>query len=228
VILAYPTLMSLAALNYDSQGLVAVIAQDAETGEVRMMAYADRIAIERTLSTGLAHFYSRSRQQLWKKGESSGNTLGVRSVWVDCDGDTLIYMVDPAGPSCHTGAQTCFFRRLDAEGNLVETGGDGAAPTLLRLERTLQERKASDGGKSYTKSLLDAGPAKIDAKIREEAAELGQALIGESDDRVASEAGDVIYHLLVGLVLRQVPLRDLFSELSKRFGQSGHDEKASR
>ncbi|MBW1907473.1 MAG: bifunctional phosphoribosyl-AMP cyclohydrolase/phosphoribosyl-ATP diphosphatase HisIE [Deltaproteobacteria bacterium] len=220
--------MSLAALNYDSQGLVAVIAQDAETGEVRMMAYADRIAIERTLSTGLAHFYSRSRQQLWKKGESSGNTLGVRSVWVDCDGDTLIYMVDPAGPSCHTGAQTCFFRRLDAEGNLVETGGDGAAPTLLRLERTLQERKASDGGKSYTKSLLDAGPAKIDAKIREEAAELGQALIGESDDRVASEAGDVIYHLLVGLVLRQVPLRDLFSELSKRFGQSGHDEKASR
>jgi len=218
--------MGLDALNYDSQGLVAVIAQDAETGEVRMLAYADETAIERTLGTGLAHFYSRSRQQLWKKGESSGNTLRVRGVWVDCDGDTLIYMVDPEGPSCHTGAETCFFRRLDADGNLVEA--DSAAPTLLRLERTLQERKASDAGKSYTKSLLDAGPTKIDAKVREEAAELGQALIGESDERVASEAGDVIYHLLVGLVLREVSLRDLFSELSKRFGTSGHDEKSSR
>jgi phosphoribosyl-ATP pyrophosphohydrolase/phosphoribosyl-AMP cyclohydrolase len=220
--------MPLDALNYNDQGLIAVIAQDAETGEVRMMAYADKTAIERTLSTGLAHFYSRSRQQLWKKGESSGNTLRVRNVWVDCDGDTLIYMVDPAGPSCHTGAQTCFFRRLDPDGDLLEAGSDSAAPTLLRLERTLQARKTSDAGKSYTKSLLDAGPTKIDSKLREEAAELGQALIGESDDRVASEAGDVIYHLLVGLVLREVSLRDLFSELSKRFAQSGHEEKASR
>ena len=220
--------MSLSALNYDSRGLVAVIAQDAETGEVRMMAYADKTAIERTLSTGLAHFYSRSRQELWKKGESSGNTLQVRDVWVDCDGDTLIYMVDPAGPSCHTGAQTCFFRRLDANGDLVEAAGDAAAPTLLRLERTLQERKASDAEKSYTKSLLDAGPTKVDAKLREEAAELGQALIGEPDGRVASEAGDVLYHLMVGLVLREVPLRALFTELSGRFGQSGHEEKASR
>ena len=220
--------MGLDALNYDSQGLVAVIAQDAETGEVRMMAYADKTAIEQTLSTGLAHFYSRSRQRLWKKGESSGNTLAVRDVWVDCDGDTLIYMVEPAGPSCHTGAQTCFFRRLDTDGNLAEAGSNSAAPTLLRLERTLRDRKVSDGGKSYTKSLLDAGPTKIDAKLREEAAELGQALIGESDERVTSEAGDVLYHLLVGLVLREVSVRELFRELSKRFGQSGHEEKASR
>ena len=220
--------MGLDALKYDSQGLVAVIAQDAETGELRMMAYADEMAIERTLETGVAHFFSRSRQKLWKKGESSGNTLGVRSVWGDCDGDTLIYMVDPAGASCHTGAQTCFFRRLDANGDLIEAGSDSAAPTLLRLERTLQERKASDAEKSYTKSLLDAGPTKIDAKVREEAAELGEALIGESDERVASEAGDVIYHLLVGLVLREVSLRDLLSELSSRFTQSGHEEKASR
>jgi phosphoribosyl-ATP pyrophosphohydrolase/phosphoribosyl-AMP cyclohydrolase len=220
--------MSLDALKYDDQGLVAVIAQDAESGEVRMMAYADRTAIERTLSTGVAHFYSRSRRALWKKGESSGNTLQVRDIWVDCDGDTLLYMVDPAGPSCHTGAQTCFFRRLEPDGALVEAGGETAAPTLLRLERTLQERKASDAGKSYTKSLLDAGPTKIDAKLREEAAELGQALINEPEDRVASEAGDVLYHLLVGLVLRQVPLRALFTELSGRFAQSGHEEKASR
>ncbi len=219
--------MPLSALNYSSHGLIPVIAQDAETGEIRMMAYADEIAIEKTLETGLAHFFSRSRGELWLKGETSGNTLAVRSVWVDCDGDTLIYMVDPAGPSCHTGAETCFFRRLDREGNLVE-GACDSGPTLLRLERTLQARKASDAAKSYTKSLLEKGATKIDEKLREEAAELGQALIGESDERVASEAGDVLYHLLVGLVLREVSLRDLLSELSKRFGQSGHDEKASR
>ncbi|MGB5703781.1 MAG: phosphoribosyl-AMP cyclohydrolase, partial [Polyangiales bacterium] len=145
--------MPFSALNYSSHGLIPVIAQDAETGEIRMMAYADQIAIEKTLETGLAHFFSRSRGKLWLKGETSGNTLTVRSVWVDCDGDTLIYMVDPAGPSCHTGEETCFFRRLDANGNLVAGAGD-AAPTLLRLERTLEARKASDSDKSYTKSLL--------------------------------------------------------------------------
>jgi phosphoribosyl-ATP pyrophosphohydrolase/phosphoribosyl-AMP cyclohydrolase len=219
--------MPLSALSYNDQGLIPVIAQDAETGEVRMVAWADQTAIDRTLQTKQAHFFSRSRGELWKKGETSGNTLEVRSVWIDCDGDTLIYMVDPEGPSCHTGAETCFFRRLDDNGNLVEAAGDGA-PTLLRLERALQARRGADAGKSYTKSLLDAGPTKIDEKVREEAAELGQALTNESDERVASEAGDVIYHLLVGLVLRKVSLRDLLSELSKRFGQSGHDEKASR
>ncbi|MBT8452384.1 MAG: bifunctional phosphoribosyl-AMP cyclohydrolase/phosphoribosyl-ATP diphosphatase HisIE [Deltaproteobacteria bacterium] len=220
--------MSVDALKFNDQGLVAVIAQDAESGAVRMMAYANEAAIRRTLETGAAHFYSRSRKQLWKKGETSGHTLAVRDVWVDCDGDTLIYMVDPEGPSCHTGAETCFFRRLERDGRLVDAQGEVAEPTLLRLERTLQTRKASDASKSYTKTLLDAGPAKVDAKIREEAAELGRALIDESDARVASEAGDLTYHMLVGLVLRDVSLRKLLTELSKRFGRSGHEEKSSR
>lgn len=219
--------MPLSALNYSSHGLIPVIAQDAETGEIRMMAYADQLAIEKTLETGLAHFFSRSRGELWLKGETSGHTLAVRTIWVDCDGDTLIYMVDPAGPSCHTGKETCFFRRLDENGDLVEETGD-AAPTLLRLERVLEARRASNAQTSYTKTLLDAGSQTIDEKLREEAAELGQALIGESDDRVASESGDVLYHLLVGLILRGVSLRDLLSELSNRFGRSGHEEKASR
>ena len=220
--------MGLNALNYDDQGLVSVVAQDAETGEVRMVAYANRTAIERTLETSQAHFFSRSRQKLWKKGETSGNTMSVREVWVDCDGDTLIYLVDPKGPSCHTGADTCFFRQLDTAGRLVEGSSVGAAPTLLRLERVLRERRASTADQSYTKSLLDGGPTKIDAKVREEAEELGQALIGGSEDRVASEAGDVLYHVLVGLALRDVSLRDLLEVLSKRFSRSGHEEKASR
>ena len=219
--------MPLSALKYDEQGLLPVIAQDAETGEIRMVAWANQVAIAKTLETRRAHFFSRSRGELWLKGETSGNTLGVRSIWVDCDGDTLIYMVDPAGPSCHTGAEACFFRRLDPSGELVDGAGQ-AAPTLPRLGRTLEARTASDSGKSYTKSLLDKGATKIDEKLREEAAELGQALIGESDARVASEAGDVMYHLLVGLVLRKVSLRALLEELSGRFGVSGHDEKASR
>ena len=220
--------MGLDALNYDDQGLVSVVAQDAETGEVRMAAYADRTAVERTLKTREAHFFSRSRQRLWKKGESSGNTMSVREVWVDCDGDTLIYLVDPQGPSCHTGAETCFFRQLDKTGRLLEEPSTGAAPTLVRLERILRERRDSTADQSYTKSLLDAGPTKIDAKVREEAEELGQALIGEPDDRVASEAGDVLYHLLVGLALRKIALRDLLKVLSGRFSRSGHEEKASR
>lgn len=220
--------MGLDALKYDDRGLVAVIAQDAETGEIRMVAYADSAAIERTLETNEAHFFSRSRQKLWKKGESSGNTMIVREVWVDCDGDALIYLVDPAGPSCHTGEQTCFFRQLGTDGELRTEGAESASPTLPRLEQILRERGTATADKSYTKSLLEAGPAKIDAKLREEAEELGQALIGESDDRVASEAGDVLYHLLVGLALREVSLRDLLEVLSKRFSRSGHEEKASR
>ncbi len=220
--------MGLDPLNYDDQGLVAVVAQDAETGEVRMVAYADRTAIDRTLQTRQAHFFSRSRQSLWKKGESSGNTMSVREVWVDCDGDTLIYLVDPKGPSCHTGADTCFFRQLDTAGALNEGPSVGAAPTLLRLERTLRERRASTAERSYTKLLLDGGAPKIEAKVREEAEELGQALIGESDDRVASEAADLFYHLLAGLVLRDISLRELLEVLSNRFARTGHEEKSSR
>jgi phosphoribosyl-ATP pyrophosphohydrolase/phosphoribosyl-AMP cyclohydrolase len=219
--------MSLADLEYDDKGLIPVIAQDAETGEVRMVAWANREAVHKTLTTRKAHFFSRSRNALWLKGETSGNTLGVQSVWVDCDGDTLLYLVDPAGPSCHTGAETCFFRRLDEDGTLVDAPGE-AAPTLLRLERTLGARRSADAGKSYTKTLLDEGAAKIDEKLREEASELGQALMKESDVRVASEAGDVVYHLLVGLLLREVSLRELLAALSARFGTSGHEEKASR
>ncbi len=219
--------MAFEDVAFDQRGLVPAIAQDAETGELRMMAYADRESLERTLETGFAHFFSRSRGKLWKKGESSGNVLAVRSVWLDCDGDTVVYLVDPTGPSCHTGAETCFFRKLDPNGRTLEAGTT-AQPTLLRLEQTLEARRASSSDASYTKSLLDAGAPKIDDKVREEAAELGQALRDEPDERVASEAADVIYHLLVGLILREIPLRDVLRELSRRFAQSGHEEKASR
>lgn len=217
------------SLRWNDDALIPVIAQDAETGEVRMMAWADHRALELTLETGEAHFFSRSRQAMWKKGETSGNTLAVREVWTDCDGDTLLYMVEPAGPSCHTGAETCFFRRVTDAGRPSEAEeGSFATPTLGRLEQTLFDRASSTASKSYTKSLLDGGPEKIAAKVQEEAIEFGDAIREETDDRVASEAGDVLYHLMVGLISRRVPVRAVLAVLSKRFGRSGHDEKASR
>jgi len=209
-------------LKWDAAGLVSVVVQDRHGGEIRMLAHANREAVAKTVETGFAHFFSRSRQSLWKKGESSGNVIRVLEIWADCDGDALVYLAEPQGPSCHTGAPSCFFRRLD-------TDDEGRAlPTMLRLAAALEARTKSDAEKSYTKSLLDAGAPKIGKKLREEGGELADAIADESDGRVVSEAADVVYHLLVGLLHRGVSFRDVEAELARRFGVSGHDEKASR
>lgn len=218
--------MSELPLKFDPQGLVPAIVQDRVTGEIRMFAFATRAAIRNTLATGRATFWSRSRGELWEKGRTSGNEIRVRRVLVDCDADCIIYSSEPHGPSCHTGAPNCFFQALDGEG-LVQAP-EQPQTLLADLEAVLESRKKSTGVASYTKSLYDAGPAKIGAKIKEEAAELAQALEGESDERVASEAADVLYHLLVGLRARTIPLRRVLSELARRLGTSGHEEKASR
>jgi phosphoribosyl-ATP pyrophosphohydrolase/phosphoribosyl-AMP cyclohydrolase len=227
--------MDLSWLKRDEAGLVTVVAQDRQTGMVRMVAHADEAALRATLETGLGHFFSRSRQRLWKKGEESGHLLQVREVWADCDADCVIYLVDPQGPSCHTGRDTCFFRQVGPDGALAEPvvpPGDVAerfaAPTFVRLWTELEARRESSGDKSYTRSLLDRGAPKIGEKLREEADELARACENESDERVVSESGDVFYHLLVALLFRRLTLRQLGVELSRRFGTSGHEEKASR
>lgn len=220
---------TLDKLKWNDAGLVPAIVQSDLGGEVRMMAWCNREALDKTLQTGKAHFYSRSRQALWMKGESSGNTIDVRSVWLDCDGDTLIFLADPSGPSCHTGAQTCFFERLDREKDASGTEPKAVAlPALAELARVLQARKEAAGEKSYTKRLLDGGVDKINEKIREEAEELCDALSNESDERVASEAADLLYHALVGLLARNVNPQDVVEALRGRFGISGLVEKASR
>ncbi len=213
-------------LKRDAAGLVTVVVQDRHTGLVRMVAHANDEALQATLDSGFAHFYSRSRKKLWKKGEESGHTLQVHEVWGDCDGDCLVYLVDPAGPSCHTGADTCFFQRVSPQGELVE--GGLAAPTFPRLERELSARRDAPAEKSYTRSLLDKGAPKIAEKIREEGGELADAVQSETDERVVSESGDVVYHMLVGLLFRKLSLRDVQAEIARRFGTSGHDEKAAR
>jgi phosphoribosyl-AMP cyclohydrolase / phosphoribosyl-ATP pyrophosphohydrolase len=215
-------------LTFDARGLIPVIVQDHLTGEVRMFAFASPAAIENTRETGRATFWSRSRGELWEKGRTSGNEIRVVRVLVDCDADCVIYASEPHGPSCHTGAQSCFFQTLEGE-TLEGMQATGAPQTLLAtLEATLDERKKSTGAASYTKSLYEAGAPKIGAKLREEAGELAQALESESDERAVSEAADVIYHLMVGLRWRGIPLRNVLGELARRIGKSGHEEKASR
>ena len=221
-------IVELPWLKRDAMGLVTVVVQDRQTGMVRMVAHADDEALLATLETGLGHFHSRSRKRLWKKGEESGHFLHVREVWADCDADCLIYLVDPDGPSCHTGRESCFFRRLGSGGALVEAEAQHAAPTFVRLFSELEARREQSGDKSYTRSLLDRGAVKIGEKLREEADELARATEHESDERVVSESADVLYHVLVALLFRKASLRDLAVELSRRFGTSGHEEKASR
>lgn len=203
-----------AAMKFDSEGLMPVVVQDELTGEVRMLAYANGAAIERTRTEGRATFFSRSRNAPWVKGETSGHFVDVREVRLDCDEDAAIYLGSPNGPTCHTGSASCF--------------RGAPAPLLLRLETVLEARKTSTGEKSYTKSLYEGGALRIGEKLREEADELARAIDGEADSRVVSEAADVVYHLMVALRHRNVALRDVLRELDRRFGESGHDEKASR
>lgn len=209
-------------LKFDANGLVTVVVQDALTGEIRMVAHASKEALEQTAQTGKATFWSRSRSALWIKGETSGNSIHVSQIWRDCDGDAVIYVASPTGPSCHTGAPSCFFEQLSGPST------ESPLPILQGLEQALRTRQSSTSAKSYTKSLFEAGPTKIAAKVREEGGELAQALESESDERVISESADVLYHLMVGLLARGLSLEDVQRELARRFGVSGHEEKASR
>lgn len=213
---------------FDDRGLVPCVVQDATLGTVLMVAWMNAEALRLTRETGIVHFWSRSRGAIWKKGESSGNTLELVELRGDCDGDTLLARVRPAGPACHTGATTCFFERDDGGKDDGVPAAEGAQ-VLVRLEQILAARRDSaTGEKSYTKSLLDAGMTKILAKIAEETGELAAELPEGSEERVVSETADVLFHVMVGLTARRIPMERVFAELARRFGTSGHVEKASR
>jgi phosphoribosyl-ATP pyrophosphohydrolase/phosphoribosyl-AMP cyclohydrolase len=175
-------------IAFDERGLVPCIVQDWRTGEVLTLAYMNAEALRRTRETGEMHFFSRSRQELWHKGATSGNTQAVRSIRYDCDGDAVLALVDPAGPACHTGERTCFHRG--------ELRPRAPHATLPALERTISQRAATRPEGSYTATLL-ADPSLAGAKVQEEAEEVVRAAREEPDERVAEEAADVIYHLAV-------------------------------
>ena len=180
--------------------------QDWRTGEVLTLAYMNREAVRRTRETGEIHFFSRLRGELWHKGETSGNTLAVRAIRYDCDGDALLALVEPAGPACHTGERTCFYR-----GELAPAPHE-ALPTL---ERTIAERATARPDGSYTAALL-ADPDQVGAKVQEEAEEVARAAREESPERVAEEAADVLYHLAVLLRSRELGLTDAERVLNGR------------
>jgi phosphoribosyl-AMP cyclohydrolase / phosphoribosyl-ATP pyrophosphohydrolase len=193
-------------INYDAQGYVPVVIQDWRSGEVLTLAYANAEAVAKTRETGELHLWSRSRNELWRKGATSGNTQAMKALRVDCDGDALLALVEPAGPACHTGERTCFF-----------TGDLEPAPyeVLPELERTLVARQTQRPAGSYTVELLD-NPAHIGEKVEEEAEEVARAAREETDDRVDNEAADVLYHLLVLLRSRGRSLSDVAEVLRER------------
>ena len=196
-------------IKYDDKGLVAVVIQDWASGEVLTLAYADEEAIARTRETGELHLWSRSRGELWHKGATSGNTQAVRALRLDCDGDAVLALVEPAGPACHTGERTCFHR-----GDVEQAAPHEALPAL---ERTLAQRQAERPEGSYTVRLLDDPPF-IGEKVREEAEEVARAAREETDDRVDEEAADVLYHLTVLLRSRGRTLGDAQRVLDGRRG----------
>ncbi len=198
-------------IRYDEKGLVPCVTQDASTGEVLTLAYMNEEALRRTLATREVHFFSRSRQALWRKGETSGNVMRLRSLRYDCDEDALLALVDAAGPACHTGERTCFYRDLEGEPTATP------AEALAGLERTLRARREERPEGSYTVELLD-DPARIGAKVEEEAEEVARAAREESDERLVEEAADVLYHLEVLMLSRDLSLAAALEVLNGRRG----------
>jgi len=238
--------MTVSDLRFDAAGLIPAAVQEAETGELLMVAWMNCEAVEATLSTGLTHFWSRSRQVLWRKGETSGHAQHVDGFYVDCDADTLLVQVHQDGVACHTGHRTCFYRALRAPGPAApadprDGGGEGSRPdgaaaaqspvdtwttgergapfaTMLeRLEGIVASRKASAPAGSYVGGLLAGGEPAICRKIGEEAVEvITAALGGEGDARLVEEVADLWFHTIVLLGRRGVALREVLKELGRR------------
>lgn len=218
------------SLKPDDRGLVVAVVQHAQSGQVLMVGYMNHEALAATAARGHVTFYSRSRQALWEKGETSGNTLDLVELRTDCDRDALLVQALPQGPTCHTGTSSCFFAPVLPQAQ----PDDGPAGSVLeRVFAVILERRAGRGatnpqGKSYVRSLLDAGITKVVSKVAEEAGEFNDALRSETTERVANEAADLVFHAMVGLAARAVSWADVGSVFSSRFGLSGIDEKAGR
>ncbi len=205
----------LSRIKFDADGLVPVVAQESRSGDVLMLAYADQEALRRTRASGLAHYYSRSRKALWRKGDTSGHVQQVRQIRVDCDGDTVLYRVEQTGPACHSGDRTCFANEVTPEGGTVHTIDPGAH-VLSRLAETIRTRAARRPAGSYTAELLANGPARIARKVGEEAVEVVVAALGEGETRLAAESADLLYHLLVLLQAKGVAVEQVWRELEAR------------
>jgi len=202
-------------LKFDDRGLIPVVAQDYRTGEIRMVAYANEEAVKKTLETGYAHYYSRSRQKLWKKGETSGELQRVKEIRVDCDNDTLIYLIEQEkNRACHTGERNCFFRNLEGEYVLKKPLPFEVLP---RLQEVLKDRIENLPEGSYTTKLVKQGFDRIVQKFGEESVEVLIALMNRDKEQVVYESADMLYHWLLALTYLGIDVKEVLEELSRRF-----------
>ncbi len=205
----------LKEIKFDKNGLVPAVLQDNSTKKVLMVAYMNEESLKMTIESGKATFYSRSRGELWVKGSTSGNYMNVVSIDVDCDADCLLVSVNPCGPACHTGKESCFYRRIDGD-KLAETPDKLGVGILPELQAVAEDRKKNPKEGSYTNYLFDKGEDKILKKVGEEAAEVVIAGKNRSKSEIAYEAADLLYHMTVMLVDNGMGWGDIFDELEKR------------
>jgi phosphoribosyl-AMP cyclohydrolase / phosphoribosyl-ATP pyrophosphohydrolase len=210
--------MDLAQLKFDAQGLIPAVVQDWRDGTVLMVAFMNKEALQRTVATKSVHFWSRSRQTLWEKGETSGHKLVLKDLFVDCDSDALLVKAEPMGPTCHTGEKACFFSRLDQPGTRTSEAWGGI---LERLSQTIEARKRQPSNDSYTSKLLEGGVDRILKKVVEEAGEVALAGKGGKKDEIVYETADLLFHTLVVLGYHDITLQDVYRELATRFGKPG-------
>jgi len=214
-----------------NDGIIPAIAQDATTNEVLMMAYMDKQSLELTLSTGFAHYYSRSKQKLWKKGETSGHTQEIVDVLLDCDNDTVLLKINQEGVACHTGRKSCFFTSIkDEEKTIsdVEINTTEAYGIIDTLYHTIEQRKTADPKTSWTAKLLQGDQNSMLKKIVEESGEFAFAIKDDDKEEIIYECADITYHVLVALASKNINPHLVKQELSRRFGLSGIEEKNSR
>ena len=206
----------LKELKFDDKGLIPAVVQDAATKEVLMVAYMNAETLKMTLETGKATFFSRSRNEVWVKGETSGNYMNVSEIRVDCDGDCLVVLASPDGPACHTGNRSCFFRRIDGD-KLTEDKSRAGLSDILRKEfATILDRKTNPEEGSYTNYLFDKGEDKILKKVGEEAAEVVIAGKNRDKSEIKYETADLLYHLAVMLAYNGMSWEDIFEEMERR------------
>ena len=227
--------VDLSKLKFDSKGLIPAIVQDEENGEVLMMAWMNLEAVQKTVETGLTHFYSRSRQKLWQKGETSGHVQRVRELLYDCDADCLLVKVEQVVAACHTGRRSCFFNYLDGEVKGMPVfdprevyPGEKSDRIINKLYDVVLDRKNNPREGSYSSSLLSGGVAAMGGNVMEEAGELVEAAGGEGPEAVAREAADLVYHTIILLAGSGVTPQQVREELARRFGIGGFQEKAGR
>ncbi len=217
-------------IDWDKHSLIPAIAQDYQSGKVLMLAYMDKEALELTIEKNIAHYYSRSKQRIWQKGESSGNIPIVKEIFIDCDNDTLLLKIEQVGDmACHTGRESCFFKKLDIKDDIeIDRATTINYSIIDRLFHIIEERKRSNSNSSYVVSLFNKGENSILKKVIEEAGEFSFAVKDSDEREIIYEAADLAFHVLVALSYKDVDPDRVKQELLRRFGTSGIEEKNSR